>query len=126
MPDEPSTPSPDVTPEDVPPVTPEVSPIEVPVKDLPPLPRAGVKLAHWILIMIAGFVLVSVVWIGVTEFLYLQWLAQHQNDVDAVIKEHGAFRDFWLKIFQMVLLNVLLPVLTAILGYTFGSSRSVQ
>ena len=57
----------------------EVFPEDVPVNDLPPLPRAGVKLAHWILIMIAGFVLVSVVWIGVSEFSYFQWLAHHQT-----------------------------------------------
>ena len=35
--------------------------------------------------------------------------------------EQTAFRDFWLKILQMVLLNVLLPVLTALLGYIFGT-----
>jgi hypothetical protein len=120
MPDGPLTPSPDVIPVDVPRVE-QVIPVEVPVNPLPPLPRAGVKLAHWILIIIAGFVLVSGVWIAVSEFSYFQWLAHHQNDVDAVIKENGAFREFWLKVFQMVLLNVLLPVLTAILGYTFGS-----
>jgi hypothetical protein len=44
--------------------------------------------------------------------------------LDTLIKERAAFREFWMKIFQMVLLNVLLPVLMALLGYTFGASRN--
>ena len=39
-----------------------------------------------------------------------------------LVTEQAAVRQFWLSIFQMVLLNVLLPVLTALLGYVFGSS----
>jgi hypothetical protein len=32
-----------------------------------------------------------------------------------------AFRSFWLQAAQLVLLNLLLPLLTALLGYIFGS-----
>jgi hypothetical protein len=32
-----------------------------------------------------------------------------------------AFRLFWLQAAQLVLLNLLLPLLTALLGYIFGS-----
>src|SRR5262249_26270897 len=34
-----------------------------------------------------------------------------------------AFRTFWLQAAQLVLLNLLLPLLTALLGYIFGSAR---
>lgn len=35
-----------------------------------------------------------------------------------------AQRDFWLSLSQLLLLNLLLPVLTSILGYVFGTSRA--
>jgi hypothetical protein len=38
-------------------------------------------------------------------------------------EDRAAARAFQIAIVQMVLLNVLLPVLTALLGYVFGSSR---
>jgi hypothetical protein len=37
---------------------------------------------------------------------------------------HQAFRSFWLQAAQLVLLNLLLPVLTALLGYIFGSQQA--
>lgn len=37
---------------------------------------------------------------------------------------HQAFRSFWLQVSQLVLLNLLLPVLTALLGYIFGSQQA--
>jgi hypothetical protein len=113
-----------------PPIEKDVTPEEAPVRDpLRGLPKAGVNLAHWLLVIISAFVLLSGLWIAVSELSYFQWLhAQHSSlqsdDVNAIIREQGTFREFWIKIFQMVLLNVLLPVLTAVLGYTFGS-RSV-
>jgi hypothetical protein len=33
----------------------------------------------------------------------------------------NASREFWMKLGQMMLLNLLLPVLTALLGYVFAS-----
>lgn len=38
-------------------------------------------------------------------------------------EEHKDFRTFFLSICQMVLLNLLLPILTAILGYRVGSKN---
>lgn len=35
-----------------------------------------------------------------------------------------AFRSFWLQAAQLILLNLLLPLLTALLGYIFGSQTS--
>ncbi len=37
-------------------------------------------------------------------------------------ERHQAFRSFWLQTAQLVLSSVLLPVLTALLGYIFGKS----
>lgn len=36
----------------------------------------------------------------------------------------NAAREFWMRIAQLVLLNLLLPVLTALLGYVFASKQS--
>lgn len=38
--------------------------------------------------------------------------------------QHQAFRSFWLQAAQLVLLNLLLPVLTALLGYIFGTQQA--
>jgi hypothetical protein len=129
MPDDPLTPpAVEAIPKEV--VPEEVSvPVEAQVSDLPPLPKAGVSLARWLLIIISSFVVLMVVWIVVSESLYFHWISsQHSSlqteDVNAIIREHETFREFWLKIFQMVLLNTLLPVLTAVLGYVFGSRPS--
>lgn len=43
------------------------------------------------------------------------------NLIKNIQEENKASRDFVLQITQMVLLNLLLPILTAILGYIFGS-----
>lgn len=96
-----------------------------------PISKAGVDLVRLVLLIISIFVLLSIVWIWSSEWGYSTWLdslkgqnAPNAPIFDTLLKERGAFRDFWLKIFQMVLLNVLLPVLTALLGYTFGASRN--
>ncbi len=45
-------------------------------------------------------------------------------DIALTIKEmRRAGREFWTSIAQLLLLNILIPVLTSILGYVFGSSR---
>lgn len=38
--------------------------------------------------------------------------------------KQASFRAFWLDMLQLVLLNVLFPTLTALLGYVFGTSRN--
>lgn len=102
----------------------EVRPVEAPVTELKGLPKAGVELARWVLVIMAATVLLLLLYTGVSEFAYAQWLHAQRLPLDqgaeAIIKEQAAAREFWLKVFQMPLLNALLPVLTAILGYTFG------
>lgn len=41
-----------------------------------------------------------------------------------IVEAKQAQQAFWIQFSQMVLLNLLLPVLTAILGYVFGASRN--
>jgi hypothetical protein len=106
-------------------VTPPAAP--APTK-MPPLSRAGVDLANLLLFMIAVFVVIAVIWIWMAESNYSAWLVhthvRGDPSLESMASAEGSFREFWLNIFQIVLLNVLLPVLTAILGYTFGSSQS--
>jgi hypothetical protein len=96
--------------------------------------RAGVILVKWLLVIISAFVLITVIWIWSSEIefsnrvesLIKPGVALTKDVVDPLLNERANFREFWLKIFQMVLLNVLLPVLTALLGYVFGSSARDQ
>ena len=102
---------------------------KVEVSELRGLPKAGVDLAKRVLTIACVFVAIAVIWVGISEFGYAQWLHHPSalppgTDAAVVIKEQAAFREFWLKIFQVVLLNMLLPVLTAVLGYTFGSQST--
>ena len=48
---------------------------------------------------------------------------QQQELLHAYLDAINSTREFWARIAQLILLNLLLPVLTALLGYVFGSSR---
>lgn len=48
---------------------------------------------------------------------------QSKNLIQVISNEAKSYRDFWLNLNQMILLNMLLPVLTALLGYIFGSKE---
>ena len=41
----------------------------------------------------------------------------------AITEERTAFRAFWFELIKTILLNVFLPVLTALLGYVFGTTQ---
>lgn len=43
---------------------------------------------------------------------------------EAVVTDRAATRAFWMQIAQLLLINLLLPILTALLGYIFGTQRS--
>lgn len=43
---------------------------------------------------------------------------------DELSKSLESFRAFWFDTLQLILLNVLFPTLTALLGYVFGTSKS--
>lgn len=113
-----------------------------PVKDLPPHAQAGVQLARYVLMAAAVFLSLLLVVIVVSEQtsggrlsqLYeLVSTASSEGDSTAVnhilglLEEARADREatraFILEVLQMVLLNTILPVLTALLGYIFGSRQ---
>ncbi|OIQ82439.1 hypothetical protein GALL_357720 [mine drainage metagenome] len=48
---------------------------------------------------------------------------QQQELLHAYLDAINSTREFWARIAQLILLNLLLPVLTALLGYVFGSSQ---
>jgi hypothetical protein len=43
-----------------------------------------------------------------------------------LFEQRQSLHEFWLKAAQLILLNLLLPVLTAVIGYTFGSNQAQQ
>ncbi|HJS18996.1 MAG TPA: hypothetical protein VJ785_09605 [Anaerolineales bacterium] len=116
-----------------------VTPQDVPAGK-PDLAKAGINLAQWVLVILAGFIVIAIavlIWeeernLSLMENGYSQLMA---NDVNAEAKETAkevmlqfdaqrkTFREYWMQFSQMILLNLLLPVLTAILGYVFGRAE---
>ncbi|HEY9248516.1 MAG TPA: hypothetical protein VIO38_05270 [Rariglobus sp.] len=91
-----------------------VTPPSAPV--LEPVAQAGVELAKWVLVIMSGVIVIAVIVLFVGEL----FLATATPGDTTGVKE---YREFWLKWVQMILLNTLLPVLTALLGYVFGSKK---
>jgi hypothetical protein len=120
---------------------PEVKPPTAPASGLPKLAEAGVILAKWVLVILAVYIVIAVsvlIWeearnLSLMESGYSQLMAPNvsaetKDGVKEVMTQFDTqrktFREFWLQFVQMILLNLLLPVLTAILGYVFGSKSS--
>jgi hypothetical protein len=59
-----------------------------------------------------------------TEAIDLDRLRLLKDYAKDAHEHRQAFRSFWLQAAQLVLLNLLLPLLTALLGYIFGSQKS--
>jgi|GEM_PF-5538274 hypothetical protein len=105
------------------------------VKPLTGEQKAGVKLAYFLLIIISGVILITSSLFYCKEFdasdkIY-QNLAPTTNISDStftkrveqikqVVQEKKEYREFVTKNFQYIL-SVLLPILTSILGYIFGT-----
>ena len=93
--------------------------------------RAGVLLTWGVLGLIAAFLIVVLIVLGINE-------SQSRELVNALIKtsdldtlkhvdmQRAEIRNFWLEVIDTVLVNVLLPVLTALLGYVFGTSNRLS
>jgi hypothetical protein len=115
--------------------------------DMTGLQRSGVRLASWVLGMMGTLAVVLLALIAVNEYVadppevtsiqllidraVQQYAAtgepetlKHANDLLVRLAEiNRAGREFWLGYSQFVLMNLLLPVLTSILGYVFGTAR---
>ena len=105
----------------------------------PSLPMIGFHLSRLVLGIISAFILLLVIILFVKQFdaspdikipvqtnvpdsTYIQKL----EFIKLVQQEKKEYRDFILQIAQMILLNLLLPVLTAILGYIFASNKNKE
>lgn len=58
-----------------------------------------------------------------TAAFSLQMASEASNKL---LEERQNLHEFWLKAAQLILLNLLLPVLTAMVGYTFGNNQAQQ
>lgn len=99
-------------------------------------PLSGIKMAGFQLAVITlGIMLIFIIFLIVFFFVKdldasnaLKAQLKPTETADKILSvisaEKKAYRDFVLEITKTILLNLLLPVLTAILGYIFGSSKS--
>lgn len=108
----------------------EVSPASAPVAPLSGKEQAGVNLTWGVLYLIGAFILVLVTILLINEYRAatlareLIQAGRPAEFIQAVETQRAAFRTFWLELTKTILLNVLLPVLTALLGYVFGTTQS--
>lgn len=118
-----------------------VTPKDAPVSEPEPLTgkeKAGISLTWGIIGVLVTFLVVILgifVW---GEYRFLTSLDQlnalkeatpekleHLSKLLAELEsKQTAFRTFWFDTLQLILLNVLFPTLTALLGYVFGTSRN--
>lgn len=107
-------------------VTPPKAPVTVPLTGRE---RAGIQLTFVVLGIIAGFLLLvlTALWWNESRSAALSaGILQGTMDaakLTAIAEERAAFRTFWLEVTKTILLNVFLPVLTALLGYVFGTTQ---
>lgn len=115
-------------------------PLQEAVSELPlaPLPKAGYNLAKFILWIITGYVFFITLFLSfknldaskdISKAISITTLPDstfiHQKDIIRSLQdEQKSHRDFVIQMSQMILLNLLLPTLTAILGYMFGARES--
>jgi heme/copper-type cytochrome/quinol oxidase subunit 3 len=105
----------------------------------PSLSQIGFRLSRFVLSIIAGFIAFFVIYLFVrhsesTEQFNLSDQTTLSDSafnrklavIRIIQEEKKSQRDFSLQVAQMILLNLLLPVLTAILGYIFASSRNKE
>jgi hypothetical protein len=91
--------------------------------------RAGIYLTWGVLVSIGVFLLVflAALWWNESRSAELTAAllegAMDEAKFRAITEERAAFRAFWFELTKTVLLNVFLPVLTALLGYVFGTTQ---
>jgi hypothetical protein len=119
----------------------QVTPQDAPVSDPEPLTgkeKAGISLTWGIIGVLVFFLIIILaifVW-GESRFLTGLSLLENLKDsspekltklselMTNLESKHTSFRTFWFDTLQLILLNVLFPTLTALLGYVFGTSRN--
>lgn len=114
---------------------------------VPWLQKAGVYLATVVIWCIGGVSVTLLILIGISEFTSpseftivgeslrlasasngASGAALDMQRVESILEKtkevRRATRGFWVDLVQFLLGNILLPVLTAILGYVFGTARN--
>ncbi|KZN33811.1 hypothetical protein [Pseudoalteromonas luteoviolacea] len=115
----------------------DATPQEAPVSEpLTGKEKAGVNLTWGIICILIGFLLVILgifIWGEYQFFMSMQEVKLASFDADKTVnlfseiaQQRSEFRAFWFDTLQLILLNVLFPTLTALLGYVFGTSRNVS
>ena len=126
----------------------DVTPPEAPVAAPPAfITRAGVNLVKWLLVIISGFILLAFFSYGLEWYQVNKRMSAFEQELknlrkgeaegteiaahlekamDSVRIEQKELKAHWIKIIQLILLNVLLPVLTALLGYIFGTREGTR
>lgn len=120
----------------------DTTPNEAPVSEPEPLTgkeKAGVSLTWgiiWVLVAFLVLFLGIFIWGEARFFGSMATLnnvkiganPESLKEINALLTDVGAqriaFRTFWFDTLQLILLNVLFPTLTALLGYVFGTSRN--
>jgi hypothetical protein len=103
----------------------------------PSLPIIGFNLSSIVLLIISGFIIFLMIFLFAKEFdasssiqiptrenIPDSTYARKIELVRMIQEEKRSYREFIVQMSQMVLLNLLLPVLTAILGYIFASNKN--
>jgi len=118
-----------------------VTPQNAPVTDPEPLTgkeKAGISLTWGIIGVLVLFLVIILAIFVWGESRFLTGLNQLENLKGAspeklanlselmtqLESKHTSFRTFWFDTLQLILLNVLFPTLTALLGYVFGTSKN--
>ncbi|ESP92404.1 MULTISPECIES: hypothetical protein [Pseudoalteromonas] len=112
--------------------TPEDAPVSEPLTGKE---KAGVKLTWGIICILIGFLVVILIIFMWGEYQFFTAMRDTQqlmltnqlassDFLDQLTQQRNDFRAFWFDTLQLILLNVLFPTLTALLGYVFGTSRN--
>jgi hypothetical protein len=114
--------------------------IDVPgfkAKDVHPTTKAGINLAKYVLYILVTFLVLSIIAWFFAEIQYLSQIRTanecmkagqsgscNADFIKSILESYKEFHSFCLESLKVVLINLLLPVLTALLGYTFGVKES--
>ncbi len=105
---------------------------------LPPITKVGYRLALYILSIISVCIICLLILVSVKSFdasdkinisptgVSDSTFSQQQEIIRALQEEKKSYRDFIIQLSQTILLNLLLPILTAVLGYIFGSREGLS
>ncbi len=108
----------------------DLSLYKAPVQDLPPITKAGVNLFKFVMGVTLAFLATAIIGYAIREYTIISTLRTLKDNpqiisvMDNLHADIGEFRKFWMDLVQMVLINALLPILTALLGYIFGTKQT--